>query len=150
MVWYIRLNVFSIEYDERASARAMARAVDAEHREIVLSGRQLEEGLEDVLERLPEPFADPSIVPTSLLCRFAREHVTVAIGGDGGDELQAGYDPFRAWRAAKWLTAVAPGGTWNAALGALERLTPSSAANMSLKFKIHHFREGLLDLVPVR
>ena len=44
-------------------------------------GPQLEEGLEEVLERLPEPFADPSIVPTSLLCKFARQHVTVAIGG---------------------------------------------------------------------
>lgn len=130
-------------YDERGAARLMARAVGAEHHEIMLSGRQLEEGLESVLDRLPEPFGDPSIVPTSLLCRFAREHVTVAIGGDGGDELQAGYDPFRAWSTAKWLTAVAPGRLWNRSLRALERLAPLSAANMSLKFKLHHFRHGL-------
>ncbi len=130
-------------YDERRSARVMAEAIGAEHREIMVTGRQLEEGLEAVLERLPEPFADPSIVPTSLLCRFARQHVTVAIGGDGGDELQAGYDPFRAWKTAKWLTAVAPGRLWNRGLEALERLAPASAANMSLKFKLHHFRHGL-------
>ncbi len=130
-------------YDERASARTMARAIRSEHHEIVISGAQLEAALESVLAHLSEPFADPSIVPTSLLCRFARKHVTVAIGGDGGDELQAGYDPFRAWRAAKWLTAAVPGSLWNLGLGAAERLAPPSAANMSLKFKLHHFRQGL-------
>ncbi len=67
----------------------------------------------------------------------------MAIGGDGGDELQAGYDPFRAWAAAKWLTAVLPGGLWNRLLETGERWAPQSAANMSLKFKLHHFRHGL-------
>ncbi len=131
-------------YDERASARLMAREIDSEHHEIVITGSQLEDGLEAVLSDLPEPFADPSIVPTSLLCRFARRHVTVALGGDGGDELQAGYDPFRAWSAAKWLTAVLPGGFWNRLLETGERWSPASAANMSLKFKLHHFRQGLV------
>ena len=130
-------------YDERSSARIMARAIESEHHEIVISGAQLEAALESVLAHLSEPFADPSIVPTSLLCRFAREHVTVAIGGDGGDELQAGYDPFRAWNTARWLTAALPGSLWNLGLGAIERLAPASAANMSLKFKLHHFRQGL-------
>ena len=130
-------------YDERTSARTMARAIQSEHHEVMLSGRQLEDGLGEVLERLPEPFADPSMVPTSLLCKFAVQHVTVAIGGDGGDELQAGYDPFRAWAPAKWLEAI-PSALGNGALKTLERLLPASAANMSLKFKLHHFRQGLL------
>ncbi len=137
-------------YDERASARTMAWAIDAEHHEIVISGQQLEGALSSVLEHLSEPFADPSIVPTSLLCRFAREHVTVAIGGDGGDELQAGYDPFRAWKAAKWLTAVAPGKLWARGLEGLERLLPASTGNMSLKFKLHHFRQGLAHPIDER
>ncbi len=130
-------------YDERQSARVMAREIESEHHEIVISGSQLEEGLEAVLDDMPEPFADPSIVPTSILCRFARQHVTVAIGGDGGDELQAGYDPFRAWAAAKWLTAVAPGGLWSRGARIAERLAPASTGNMSLKFKLHHFGQGL-------
>ena len=131
-------------YDERRSARRMAERIDAEHLEIVITGDELERGLAAVLDDLPEPFADPSMVPTSILCRFAREHVTVAIGGDGGDELQAGYDPFRAWSAAQWLTAALPGRLWHRGLGVAEGLAPASAANMSLKFKLHHFREGLL------
>ena len=130
-------------YDERSSARMMATAIDAEHHEIIVSGRELEAALEDVLGHLSEPFADPSIVPTSILCRFAREHVKVALGGDGGDELQAGYDPFRAWNTARRMTAVAPGALWNWGLRSLEKLAPASSANMSLKFKLHHFRQGL-------
>ncbi len=56
--------------------------------------------------RLDEPFGDPSILPTHLLSRFARGHVKVALAGDGGDELFAGYDPFLAHRPA--TVAVAP------------------------------------------
>ncbi len=130
-------------YDERQSARVMARAIESEHHEVVVSGSQLEDGLEAILDNMPEPFADPSIVPTSILCRFARQHVTVAIGGDGGDELQAGYDPFRAWSAARLLTAVLPGSIWNLGCRMAERLAPASTGNMSLKFKLHHFRQGL-------
>ena len=48
-----------------------------------------------VAAMLDEPFADPSILPVSMLCEFARETVTVALGGDGGDELFAGYAPFQ-------------------------------------------------------
>lgn len=131
-------------YDERQSARLMAKSINAEHHEIVLSGKDLRAGLDTVLDDLPEPLADPSIVPTTLLCRFAREHVTVALGGDGGDELQAGYDPFRAWTAAKWLTSVLPGRFWNKGLAFAERLAPATAVNMSLKFRLHHFRNGLI------
>ena len=58
-----------------------------------------------VLARLDEPTGDASILPTYLLCAFARENVTVALSGDGGDELFAGYDPFRRSRPPRSTTA---------------------------------------------
>ena len=67
------------------------------------------ERLAHAIELLDEPFADPSILPVSLLCEFARDRVTVALAGDGGDELFAGYDPFRAVRAADWYRRWVPG-----------------------------------------
>ncbi len=143
-----RIQTFTVgfedpSYDERWSARLMAKKIGSEHHEIVLTGKHLEAGLQTVLERLPEPLGDPSIVPMSLLCNYAREHITVAISGDGGDELQAGYDPFRAWRTAEWMGSILPGRYWDRILTAAERLAPSSGSNMSLKFKLHHFRQGL-------
>ena len=131
-------------YDERASARLMAEAIGSEHHELVVGGADLERELEAVWAHLAEPFADPSIVPMSLLCRFARERVTVALGGDGGDELQAGYDPFRAWLPARLLESLLPRRGWAAALGALERVLPPDPRNMSLRFKVRHFGQGFL------
>ena len=130
-------------YDERQSARLMAQSIGSEHHEVVATGEDLTHELAAVLDGMPEPLADPSIVPTSLLSRFARNHVTVALGGDGGDELQAGYDPFRAWTVAKAMTGMAPGRIWDNLLRACEQITPANSSNMSLKFKLHHFRQGL-------
>ena len=129
-------------YDERASARAMARAVGAEHHEIVAGGLDLERELDFVWRHLPEPFADPSLVPMSLICRFARRRVTVALGGDGADELQAGYDPFRAWAPGRALD-VLPRKRVVTALRTVAHLLPVSNANLSLRFKIKHFAQGL-------
>lgn len=129
-------------YDERRWARRMADAVGAEHHEIFVSGADLERELDHVWNHLSEPFADPSIVPFSLLSRYARQEVTVAIGGDGADELQAGYDPFRAWRPARILESIAPRQALARAGLGLERLLPADTRNMSLPFKIHHFAQG--------
>jgi len=130
-------------YDERASARAMAEAVGAEHHEIVATGADLERELDAVWSSLSEPLGDPSIVPTSLMCRFARQTVVVALGGDGGDELQAGYDPFRAWRTARVLERLAPRALWRSAARLLERTLPADPRNLSLAFRVHHFAQGL-------
>lgn len=131
-------------YDERWSARLMAERIGAEHHVLVIDNAELERELNHVWERLSEPFADPSIVPMSLLCRFAREHVTVAIGGDGADELQAGYDPFRAWWPARMMETLLPRRMWYAAGKAVEWLSPTSDSNMSLRFIARHFSQGLL------
>jgi asparagine synthase (glutamine-hydrolysing) len=131
-------------FDERASARLVAEALGARHEEVVIHGHDLEAALDGIWNHLSEPFADPSIVPTSLLCRFARERVTVALGGDGGDELQAGYDPFRAWRAARWMERVLPRRLWYGGLKTAEALLPPAPTNMSLRFKVRHFAHGFL------
>ena len=92
-------------------------------------------------KHLDEPFADPSILPVSLLSEFAREHVTVALGGDGGDELFAGYDPFRALAPARRFRRFAPSLLQRTA-EAIVRLLPASDANMSLRFKAERFLRG--------
>ncbi len=87
-------------FDESAYARRAAEIVRSSHHEKMLSIDTARQVLPVVLHRLDEPLGDSSLLPTYLLSGFAREHVTVALGGDGGDELFAGYDPFRALRWA--------------------------------------------------
>ena len=92
-------------YDESTFAREVARHLGTEHTELVLDDAEIVGIVPDVLARLDEPIADPSFVPTWLVSRLAREHVTVALSGDGGDEVFGGYTRHRvaASRAVRLL-----------------------------------------------
>ena len=82
-------------YDERPYARAVAHRYATEHHEFVVQPHAV-----DLVERLvwhhDQPFGDSSAIPTYLLNELTRSHVTVALSGDGGDELFAGYERFAA------------------------------------------------------
>jgi asparagine synthase (glutamine-hydrolysing) len=93
---------FEGEGDDLERARLVARAFRTEHYELVVKPDAA--GLLPWLVRhLDEPFADPSIIPTYHLARFAAEHVRVVLNGDGGDETFAGYGKYRQARAAAWM-----------------------------------------------
>ena len=91
---------------------------------------------------MDEPLGDPSILPTFLLAQFAREHVTVALSGDGGDELFAGYDPFAALGPAQAYMRLVPDFLHRFFRALAERL-PHSHRNMSLDFKLRRTLMGL-------
>jgi asparagine synthase (glutamine-hydrolysing) len=133
-------------YDESHHARAVAAAIGSDHREEILDVARMRELMPSVLARLGEPLGDPSILPTHLLAAFTRRHVTVALSGDGGDELFAGYDPFRALGVAAFLDRVLPRGA-RRPLRRLADLLPRSTRNMSLDFKV---RRGLAGLCHPR
>jgi asparagine synthase (glutamine-hydrolysing) len=82
-------------FDEAPFARAVAKHLGTEHTEWYLERGDVIGVAHDLPELYDEPFADPSAIPTVLLSRLTREHVTVALSGDGGDELFAGYDQHR-------------------------------------------------------
>ncbi|OGP66150.1 MAG: asparagine synthase (glutamine-hydrolyzing) [Deltaproteobacteria bacterium RBG_13_53_10] len=87
-------------FNELEYARLVARAYDTDHHEFVVRPNAV-----DLLNKLvwhyDQPFADSSAIPTYLVSQLTREHVTVALTGDGGDELFAGYDRFAAARLAE-------------------------------------------------
>lgn len=90
--------------DESAHARAVAAHLRTDHHELFLDANTVPGLVADVSALHDEPFADGSSLPTFILSRFAREHVTVALGGDGGDETFGGYPRYfwaeriRAWQ----------------------------------------------------
>lgn len=141
------LNTYSIgfrepSFDESGHARRAAQHVGSRHHERILSIDLARELAPVVLGKLDEPMADSSILPTYLLSGFAREQVTVALGGDGADELFAGYDPFRALRWARLYSSIVPGPLHHAIALVASRL-PVSHGNMSLDFKIKRTLQGL-------
>ena len=82
------------EFDESAHARRVAQHFGTEHRELLVEPN-IEETLQFLSGMLEEPFGDSSMLPTYYVCRMARQQVTVALSGDGGDELFAGYDRYQ-------------------------------------------------------
>jgi asparagine synthase (glutamine-hydrolysing) len=135
-------------FDESPHARAVARHLGSHHHEERLEASRLLDLLPDVARLLDEPLADASIVPTLLLCRFARQHVTVALGGDGGDELFAGYPTFAAERLAGWLLDRAPAVT--TLLDRAAAALPAREDYFSLDFKLRQLARGGRQAGPVR
>jgi asparagine synthase (glutamine-hydrolysing) len=95
------LRTFTIGYegadgafDERPAARRVAALLGAEHREVVLGPGETAELVPRLLASLDQPLADPATVPLHHLSKFARAEVTVALGGDGADELFGGYPRY--------------------------------------------------------
>jgi asparagine synthase (glutamine-hydrolysing) len=102
-----RVRTFSVgfaesRYDERRYARLVAERLGTEHEEIVVEP-DAASLLPRLAETYDEPFADSSALPTFLVCEHARRFVTVALGGDGGDETFGGYERYRAHALAARL-----------------------------------------------
>ncbi len=99
-----QLNTFSIGYkdnpffDETKYAQLVAKKYKTNHTVFSLTNNDFLEHVNDVLDYIDEPFADSSAIPVFILCQQTRKHVTVAISGDAGDEIFAGYNKH----AAEW------------------------------------------------
>jgi asparagine synthase (glutamine-hydrolysing) len=127
-------------FDESEHARRVAAHFGTEHHEDVFTPGVMLDLLPSLVEFLDEPFADASILPTYLLSRFTREHVTVALGGDGSDELLAGYPTFTADRVSNVYRM--PRSLHERVLLPLADRLPVSTSNFSVDFKLKRFLRG--------
>ncbi|MHB8978810.1 MAG: asparagine synthase (glutamine-hydrolyzing) [Trichloromonadaceae bacterium] len=125
-------------HNEADDARRVAQHLGTEHHELTLSPQDVL----DVVPKLPvlydEPFADSSQIPTYLVSKFAREHVTVALSGDGGDELFGGYNRYvwapQIWNKMASWPAVARGG----AAALLDAVPPKAWPRLMSMLNLEH------------
>ena len=140
------VKTFSISFaessfDESAYARGVAKFLGTDHHEERLSANLAANLVSEIGSWMDEPFSDPSLVPTYLLARFTRKHVTVALGGDGGDELFAGYPMYAGHRCAEIYKHV-PAALRRGIVEPLVRLLPVKTKNLSFDYKALKFVTG--------
>lgn len=146
-----QMKTFSVtfedkSFDESSHARKVAEHLGADHHEERLSPEVMVDILPEVADFMCEPLGDGSLIPTYLLSRFTRKTVTVALGGDGGDELFLGYPTFQADAVARYADAMLSLPAQKKVAGALQKAAsyiPVSRKNFSLDFKIKRFVQGL-------
>lgn len=140
------------EHDETEHARAIAKHIGTDHTELRVTGRDALEVVPLLPDMFDEPLADPSQIPTYLVSGLARKHVTVALSGDGGDEVFAGYNRYRhgaamarrlagvpgplRHAAARAMTAVSPG-TWDQFTGFAARFLPAGSRPRLVGERVH-------------
>jgi asparagine synthase (glutamine-hydrolysing) len=131
-------------FDESSAAATVARHLGTEHHPVRIGPGDLAEVFTGTYGRLDEPLADPSLLPTILVCRQARRHVRGVLTGDGADEVLLGYRYFQAERAIGVLLRVVP----PAALDRLPRLLdplPVRHGNLPLGSVLRQLARGLRE-----
>jgi asparagine synthase (glutamine-hydrolysing) len=141
-----KVRTFSIgfedpSFDESTYASFASKYLKTDHHQQVMKPADLLHLVPRLPDILDEPMADASILPTYLLSKFTRQYVTVALGGDGGDELFAGYPTYLAHQMARqydfFLTHSRP------ILTFLGNLLPVSDDDISFDFKVKKFLSGI-------
>lgn len=141
------VSTFSIgfnekSFDESEYANFAASYFGTSHNLNMISMEKASDIIKIIGDRLDEPMGDSSIIPTFLLCRETRKKVTVALGGDGADELFAGYDPFKALALADIYGKIVPKPV-HEAIRILAGLLTVSHKNMSFDFRLKRTLRGL-------
>ena len=152
VAWYAQRNstqkiqTFSIgfqdpSYDESDHAATVAKHIGTDHHSQILKPGTALNLIDEIYDKVDEPFADASLIPTYFLSKFTRQHVTVALGGDGSDELLVGYPTFLSDYFKNALASL-PHGMIQGMNALASTLLPSSDKNISLDFKIRQFLRG--------
>jgi len=127
-------------YDETDYAQKVAQKLGTDHHLQILTAQDSINLLPEILPKLDEPFADPSVIPTYLLSKFTRKQVTVALGGDGSDELMGGYPTFISEVVRPYYAAMPQFVKYM--LEKFANALPVSDANVSFDFKVKQFLKG--------
>jgi asparagine synthase (glutamine-hydrolysing) len=148
-------------FDESPYAKAVAQHLGTDHNEFFISAKQAQEVIAELPTMYDEPFADSSQIPTHLVCKAARQQVTVALSGDAGDELFGGYNRYfwgpLIWSRLAWMPYSArqalgaaikalPTGGWDALSRPINALLPASKNLVRVGDRAHKLAARLGDV----
>jgi len=128
-------------FDELDAARIVAGKFGTDHTEFVVTPAEVSGLVPTLTNFIDEPLADASVIPTYVISKLARPMVTVALAGDGGDELFGGYDTYKAFKMARWYRKV-PGFIRRGLVRPVVRALPASPKRLSFEFKAKKFISG--------
>jgi asparagine synthase (glutamine-hydrolysing) len=141
------VNSYSIgfeeaSFDESGYARQVAGYLGTAHHELILTSKMAAQMVPSITDFLDEPFGDSSLIPTFLLAKFAGQQVKVVLGGDGGDELFAGYPTLLAHRMIEVYERLVPWSLRSNLAPKVLDLLPVSFNNISFDFRVRRFLAG--------
>ncbi len=146
-------------FDESPYARALAKHLGTDHSELFVTAAEARNVIVSLPQMYDEPFADSSQIPTHLVCRAAKQHVTVALSGDAGDELFGGYNryfwgpqiwarlawlPYPVRRALGWAITALPVSQWDVLGTPINMLLPGSSGVVRVGDKAHKLAARVL------
>ncbi len=142
-----KIKTFSIgfreeSFNELGYAKVVADCFQTDHQEFVVESNLVKELVPKLIEYLDEPLADASIIPSYIISNLARKFVTVALAGEGGDELFAGYDTYKAYQVARFYRKV-PKLIRDKIVKNIVKSLPASGKRLSFEFKAKKFISGI-------
>lgn len=143
-----KIETFSVGFDKKSfdetdKSRTIAKIINSNHHEFILTEKDLAENISSILFNFDEPFADSSALPTYLVASKTKKFVSVALTGDGGDEVYGGYNKYYMGRLNNNYTKFVPKPIHNFAYNILDRKVHSKEDHRGLLFKAKRFMKAV-------
>tara|TARA_B110000908_G_scaffold171434_1_gene234185 strand:+ start:9255 stop:11150 length:1896 start_codon:yes stop_codon:yes gene_type:complete len=143
-----KIDTFSIgfekkRFDESDKARTVAKLVNSNHHEFIISEKDLSNDINHVLLNYDEPFADSSALATYFVSKKTSEHVKVALTGDGGDEVYGGYNKYYIGKINKKYTSIVPSKLHDKISNSVNHLIKLKNDNRGYRFKLHRLMKAI-------
>ncbi|WP_299390931.1 asparagine synthase (glutamine-hydrolyzing) [uncultured Gelidibacter sp.] len=137
-----KIKTFSIGFEKKAfdetdKSKIVAKLVNSDHREFIVGEADFKNSIDEILLNFDEPFADSSALPTYLVSKHARNHVKVALTGDGGDEVFGGYNKYYMGKLNNNYTSIVPEFAHNQILKLSSTVLNTKDDNRGNRFKIN-------------